>query len=553
VTTTDSGVAVGAPPGLSPRRRTLVLASMCLALVLVVAGVTMLVNALPLIAEELNLSQSKQAWVVDAYALPFAALLMIAGGLGDRYGRRGALLAGTALFGIGALLSAMTDSGNALLAYRAVMGVGSALIMPGTLSTITSVFPPAQRARAVGIWVGFAMSGGTLGILASGALLEWFWWGSVFVVAAVVALATFLAIALAVPSTCASEPVSLDAGGTLFSVLGIGGLVFGIIEGPEQGWTSSLTIAGLAIGLVSLVLFVWWELRVDDPLLDPRLFRLRGFGTGTAGLFIMFLAMFGFFLVSLQFLQLILGYSPLNAAFGLLPQMLVMMPLAIISAPLSLRVGQRRLSTIGLLIGAVGMASFLALDTDSSYWQFLVGVLIIAVALGLAMTPATTAIVNSLPLAKQGVASAVNDVSREIGVVVGVAVLGSAFNIAYRSRISDELDGLSPEIADGAREAPVIALQHAESLGGSRGADLTAAAESAFMSGLRSAVLIGAVLLALAGLYTWWRGPSLASVSARDAEAEDLEAMSAQGVALQPCWGSGAGTVVVRELAPAAE
>lgn len=553
MTTTESGVPVGAPPGLSPRRRTLVLASMCLALVLVVAGVTMLVNALPLIAEELNLSQSKQAWVIDAYALPFAALLMIAGALGDRYGRRGALLAGTALFGIGALLSAMTDSGNALLAYRAVMGVGSALIMPGTLSTITSVFPPAQRARAVGIWVGFAMSGGTLGILASGALLEWFWWGSVFVAAAVVALVTFVAIALAVPSTCASEPVSLDAGGTLFSVLGIGGLVFGIIEGPEQGWTSSLTIAGLFIGLVSLVLFVWWELRVDDPLLDPRLFRLRGFSTGTAGLFIMFLAMFGFFLVSLQFLQLILGYSPLKAAFGLLPQMLVMMPLAIISAPLSLRVGQRRLSTIGLLIGAVGMASFLALDTDSSYWQFVVGVVIIAVALGLAMTPATTAIVNSLPLAKQGVASAVNDVSREIGVVVGVAVLGSAFNIAYRSRINDELDGLSPEIAEGAREAPVIALQNAESLGGSRGADLASAAESAFMSGLRSAVLIGAVLLALAGLYTWWRGPSLASVTARDTEPEDLEAMSAQGVALQPCWGSGAGTVVVRELTPAAD
>ena len=553
MTTTESGVATVEPPGLSPRRRTLVLASMCLALVLVVSGVTMLVNALPLIAEQLNLSQSKQAWVVDAYALPFAALLMIAGALGDRYGRRGALLAGTALFGIGSLLSAMADSGNALLAYRVVMGVGSALIMPGTLSTITSVYPPAQRARAVGIWVGFAMSGGTLGLLASGALLEQFWWGSVFVVAAVVALVTFLAIVLVVPSTCASDPVSLDAGGTLLSVLGIGGLVFGIIEGPEQGWTSAFTLAGLVIGIVALVMFVWWELRIDDPLLDPRLFRLRGFGTGTAGLFIMFLAMFGFFLVSLQFLQLILGYSPLKAAVGLLPQMLVMMPLAIISAPLSLRVGQRRLSTLGLLIGSVGMASFLALDANSSYWQFLVGVLIIAVALGLAMTPATTAIVNSLPLAKQGVASAVNDVSREIGVVVGVAVLGSAFNIAYRSRISDELDGLSPEVAHAAQEAPVIALQNADNLGGSRGADLTAAAESAFMSGLRSAVLIGAVLLALAGLYTWWRGPSLTAVAARDAEAEDLEAMSAQGVALQPCWGSGAGTVVVRELAPATE
>jgi EmrB/QacA subfamily drug resistance transporter len=550
VTATESGAVVVVSPSLSPRRRWLVLASMCLALVLVVAGVTMLVNALPLIAEELNLSQSTQTWVVDAYALPFAALLMIAGALGDRYGRRGALLAGTALFGIGSILSAMADSGNALLAYRAVMGVGSALIMPGTLSTITSVFPPAQRARAVGIWVGFAMSGGTLGLLASGALLEQFWWGSVFVVAAVVALVTFLAIVVVVPSTCASGPVSLDAGGTLLSVLGIGGLVFGVIQGPEQGWTSPLTIAGLVGGTVALVVFVWWESRIDDPLLDPRLFRLRGFSTGTAGLFIMFLAMFGFFLVSLQFLQLVLGYSPLEAAFGLLPQMLLMMPLAIMSAPLSLRVGQRRLSTIGLLVGAVGMASMLTLDTTSSYWQFLVGVLLIAVALGLAMTPATTAIVNSLPLAKQGVASAVNDVSREIGVVVGVALLGSALTTAYRNDISDHLDGLPPDVADGAREAPAIALQNAANLRGSRGPELAAAAENAFMSGLRAAVLIGAVLLALAGLYTWWRGPSLNSLPAQDAEPEDSQPITAQGVALQPCWGSGAGTVVVKELAP---
>jgi EmrB/QacA subfamily drug resistance transporter len=548
VTTTGT---IAAPPSLSPRRRTLVLASMCLALLLVVAGVTMLVNALPLISEELNLSQSKQAWVVDAYALPFAALLMIAGALGDRYGRRGALLAGTALFGIGSLLSALADGGNQLLAYRAVMGVGAALIMPGTLSTITSVFPPEQRARAVGIWVGFAMSGGTLGMLASGALLEQFWWGSVFVVAAIVAVVTFLAIALAVPSTCSSDPVSLDAGGTTLSILGIGGVVFGIIEGPEQGWTSSFTIGGLVIGAMALVLFVWWELRIDEPLLDPRLFRLRGFGTGSAGLFIMFLAMFGFFLVSLQFLQLILGYSPLKAAVALLPQMLLMMPLAVMAAPLSLRVGQRRLSTIGLLLGAVGMASLLALDANSSYWQFLVSVLLVAVALGLAMTPATTAIVNSVPLAKQGVASAVNDTAREVGVAVGVAVLGSTFNIAYRSRISDDLDQLPPDIADGAREAPVIALQNAQNLGGRSGADLTTAAETAFMSGLRAAMLLGAVLLALAALYTWWRGPSLSTVSALDAEADDSEAMTAQAVAFQPCFGSGAGTVVVKEMAEA--
>jgi EmrB/QacA subfamily drug resistance transporter len=529
--------------GLDPRHRQFVLASMCLALVLVVAGVTMLVNALPLIAEGLGLSQSEQSWVIDAYALPFAALLLIAGALGDRYGRRGALLAGTALFGVGSTLAALSTSGNQLLACRAMTGVGAALIMPGTLSTITSVFPVEQRGRAVGIWSGFAMSAGTLGLLASGVLLQEFWWGSVFVAAAAIALVTFVSIALTVPSTCSIEPVSLDPGGTLLSIVGIGCVVFGIIEGPEHGWTSPLTVGGLAVGVAALVAFVWWELRVDDPVLDPRLFRLRGFGTGSAGLFIMFLAMFGFFLVSTQFLQLILGYSPLKAAVALLPQMVVMMPIAILAAPLSLKVGQRRLCTIGLFVGAVALISFSRLDADSSYWQFLGSVLLLSVAIGLSMTPATTAIVNSLPVTKQGVASAVNDAAREIGVAVGVAALGTAFNIAYRNDIRDHLAGLPSSVADGAREAPAIAFQGAARLAPDRGADLVVATENAFSSGLRAAMLLSAALLVLAALYTWWRAPSRgeSAVAATDADEQ-----AAFALPLQPCPGSGGGTVVLR-------
>jgi EmrB/QacA subfamily drug resistance transporter len=529
--------------GLGPRHRQLVLVSMCLALVLVVAGVTMLVNALPLIAEDLGLSQSKQSWVVDAYALPFAALLLIAGALGDRYGRRGALLVGTALFGVASLLAALSTTGNELLVCRAVTGVGAALVMPGTLSTITSVFPLEQRARAVGIWSGFAMSGGTLGLLGSGLLLQEFWWGSVFVASAVIALVAFVSIALTVPFTCSLDPVSLDPGGTLLSILGIGGVVFGIIEGPEQGWTSPVTVGGLALGAAALVAFVWWELRVDEPVLDPRLFRLRGFGTGSAGLFIMFLAMFGFFLVSTQFLQLILGYSPLKAAVALLPQMLVMMPIATIAAPLSLKVGQRRLCTIGLFLGAAALAYFVTLDAGSGYWEFLPGVVLLSVAIGLSMTPATTAIVNSLPLSKQGVASAVNDTAREVGVAVGVAVLGTAFNVAYRNDIGEHVAGLPAPVADGAREAPAIAFQSAARLGPDRGADLFAAAENAFLSGLRAAVLLSAVLLALAALYTWWRAPSHAETVASAGDGDD---QAAYAVPLQPCSGSGGGTLLLR-------
>jgi EmrB/QacA subfamily drug resistance transporter len=511
-------------PELSSTRRTTVLFAMCLALVMVIAGVTMLVNALQLIAEDLDLSQTKQSWLVDAYALPFAALLMIAGAIGDRYGRRGALLVGTALFGAGSLLSAMASGGNELLAYRAITGVGAALIMPGTLSTITSVFPAEQRARAVGIWSGFAMGGGTLGMLGSGLLLERFWWGSVFVAATVLAIAAFVAIALAVPTTRSSEPVSLDPGGTILSALGVGAIVFGIIEGPEAGWSSSLTLGAIVVGIAAVVGFVLWELRVDEPLLDPRLFKLRGFGTGAAGLFVMFLAMFGFFLVSMQFLQLILGYSPLTAAVALLPQMLIMIPLSAAAASLSVKVGQRRLTTLGLGIGAVGMASFALLNSDSTYLQFCVSMLIVSVGIGLAMTPATAAIVSSLPLAKQGVASAVNDTAREVGGALGVAVLGSAFNSAYRSSITPELGGLDADIARGAREAPAIAFESARDLG-SRGADLTAATQSAFESGLRAAVLISAALFALGAIYTWWRGQD-AAADPEESTADDVDVLS---------------------------
>jgi MFS-type transporter involved in bile tolerance (Atg22 family) len=287
---------------------------------------------------------------------------------------------------------------------------------------------------------------------------------------------------------------------------------------------------------------VLWELRVEHPLLDPRLFRLRGFGTGSAGLFIMFLAMFGFFLVAIQFLQLMLGYSPLKSAVALLPQALLMMAIATVAAPLSMRVGQRRLCTIGLFVGAIALGSMVALDENSSYWQFLVSMLAVSVAIGLAMTPATTAIVNSLPTAKQGVASAVNDAAREVGAAVGVAVLGSAFNIAYRNSISDHVGGLSPQVADGAREAPAIALQSAQGLG-ARGAELVTATQDAFFSGLRAAMVLGAALMAFAALYTWWRAPARGEALAAGEAEGDGEAV---GVAVEPCWGSGAGAVLVR-------
>jgi predicted MFS family arabinose efflux permease len=311
---------------------------------------------------------------------------------------------------------------------------------------------------------------------------------------------------VAVPSSRAEEHVGLDPLGVALSALGVAGLVFGIIEGPERGWSALPTVAGLAIGVLALAAFVLWELRAPEPLLDPRLFRLPGFATGSASMLVLFLAMFGFFLVAIQFLQLELGYTPLKAAVALLPMTVVSIPLSTAAAQLAERYGQRTIASLGMAIGAGGLLSFATIGTGSSYWHFLVCLVIASVGISLAMTPATTAIVASLPRAKQGVASAVNDTAREVGAAIGVAVLASAFNVSYRSSITPHLGGLPPETAEQSREAPALALQAARELGGA-GRALTDAAQDAFVSGLRASVVVAGALMVLGALFTWLHGP----------------------------------------------
>jgi EmrB/QacA subfamily drug resistance transporter len=493
-----------APAPARHQHRGWILAVMCLALVMVVAGVSMLANALPSIAADLDASQSSQQWIVDAYALVLAALLLPAGALGDRFGRRRALIAGTAIFGVASALSAVAGSAGPLIGLRALTGLGAALLMPGTLSTITSVFPPEERAKAVGIWAGFAGAGGTLGILASGALLEQFWWGSIFVVSAVLATLACLGVIAFVPDTRAEEHVGLDPRGAVVSALGIGLLVLGIIEGPERGWSDPLTLTGLVAGVLFLGAFVWVELRTEEPLLDPRLFSHRGFATGSASLFLQFFAMFGFFFVSLQFLQLVLGYSTFEAALALLPMSLVILPISAVAGTMSERYGHRLVGGIGLAVSAVGFALFATLGTGSGFWAFMLVTIVIGVGAALAMTPATNAIVASLPRAKQGVASAVNDTARELGAAFGVAVLGSAFNTGYRNSIDTHLGGLPAAVAQQAREAPAIAVQVASRLPG--GGALADAAREAFATGMRYAVLLGMALLLVGAVFVWLRG-----------------------------------------------
>ena len=376
---------------------------MCLAVAMIVAGVASLNNALPHIAEDLSVSQSGQQWVIDSYAVALAALLLPFGALGDRFGRRLTLLVGVGIFAAASVAAAVATSGGTLIAARAAMGVGAAFAMPGTLSTITSVFPPEGRAKAVGIWAGFAGAGGTIGMLMSGLLLERFWWGSTFLANALVAGLTFVARSSwpcrrpGRPRRSGSTPL-----GSLLSIVGIGAVVLGIIEGPERGWTDPVTLVGLIGGALVLAAFLRVELRTRLPLLDPRLFRLRGFATGSASLFLQFFSMFGFFFVSVQYLQLVQGYSALDAAVAVLPMSVVMIPLATVSATLAERHGQRVVGATGLALGAIGMLFLGTLGVSSSYLHLLAGMVVIAAGMALAMTPATNAIVVVAPARQAG-------------------------------------------------------------------------------------------------------------------------------------------------------
>jgi len=285
------------------RRRRLVLAVMVLSLMMVVSATSGLNIALPDLARATGASQTQVQWIVDVYALIFAGLLLPAGALGDRYGRRVVLVAGLVTFGVAAGVAVFVTSPSALIVARAVMGVGAALVMPTTLSVITTSFPPEERGAAVGVWVGGAGGGAVLGLFASGLLLQWFSWSWFFTLNVALAVLALLGTLAFVPGSRAAEPVRLDPVGVLLSVAGIAGVVYGTIEGPTRGWTDAVTVGVFVAAAAALVAFVVWELRRRQPMLDPRLFALRGFGMGSLSITVQFLAAFGFFFVVIQYLQ----------------------------------------------------------------------------------------------------------------------------------------------------------------------------------------------------------------------------------------------------------
>jgi EmrB/QacA subfamily drug resistance transporter len=467
-----------------------VLAVTCLALATVVSAVASLNVALPSIARDTHASQTQLSWVIDAYALVFAALLLLGGAIGDRYGRRRALLAGLAIFGAGSLAAMAVNDADLLVAMRGVLGLGAALVMPATLSTITSTFASEQRARAVGVWAGVAGGSAILGLLTSGLLLEQWSWRSVFALNVVLALAAIAGTLRVVPESADEDAPRLDLIGALITVVGLGALVYSIIEAPNSGWVSARTLIGIAAGLVVLAGFVAWELSRPNPLLDPRLFRHPAFAAGTLSITLQFFAFFGFVFLVLQYLQLVRGDSPLVAALSLIPMALAMMPSARLAPRLAARAGNRRVCLAGLVLLTGALLVLAQLDTDSSYWLLLCGLLPLGAGMGLAMTPATTAVTDALPSSKQGIGSAMNDLSRELGGALGIAVIGSVLQSVYRNNL--ELTGLPQPMADRARSSLALATR----LGGR----VAEQSQVAFADGMQAALLCAAAVVAVAAI-----------------------------------------------------
>ena len=465
-----------------------VLAVTCLALATVVSAVASLNVAIPSIARDTHATQTQLSWVIDAYALVFAALLLLGGAIGDRYGRRRALLGGLAIFGTGSVAAMTVTDPGWLIAMRGLLGVGAALVMPATLSTITSTFPREERSRAVGAWAGVAGASAILGLLASGALLEVWSWRAVFGLNVALAVVAVVGTLRVIPESADPAAPKLDLVGALITVAGLGVLVYSIIEAPTTGWTSAGTLLGLATGLVLIGAFVAWELHHPAPLLDPRLFRHRAFAAGTLSITLQFFAFFGFVFLVLQYLQLVRGESPLVSALSLVPMALAMMPAARVAAPrLAARAGAVRACLLGLLLITTGLLVLSRLGTDSSYWLLLCGLLPLGAGMGLAMTPATAAITDALPAAKQGVGSATNDLARELGGALGIAVLGSLLQSSYRSGL--DVSGMSAQTADHARSSLALASR----LGPSVAQD----AQAAFTDGLQFALTFAAGAVAL--------------------------------------------------------
>ncbi len=491
-------------PELIQRRRWSILAVLVISVFLVVVDNTIVNVALPTLSRELGATTSQLQWIVDAYALVFAGLLLAFGSLGDRFGRKGAMQIGLVLFAATSVWAAFAGSAEGLIAARAAMGIGAALVFPATLAILSNVFTePGERAKAIGIWSATSGLAVALGPVTGGWLLEHFWWGSVFLVNIPIILVALPLGAWLLPSSKDPGAGRLDPIGLVSSVAAIALLVFTVIEAPHKGWTSIDTIAGFLAFAALFATFIWWERRRRDPMLDVTVFRNARFSAASFSVAVAFFGLFGFIFLITQYFQFVRGYSTLEAGLHTLPFAFAAGIAAPIAARLALRFGTTRVVAAGLASMSIGFAWASTLDVDTPYWSVIVPQMIfIAAGLTITTAPSTEAILGSLPKEKAGVGSAVNDTTRELGGTLGVAVVGSVFSSLYGPRLVERLSGL-PIPADAlaaARESVQAAAIVAERAPAEGRQIILDATRDAFMEGLHSGVRVAAVATALGAI-----------------------------------------------------
>ena len=489
------------------RRRWIILAVLCMSLVIIVMDNTILNVAIPSLMTDLQASNTDVQWIIDAYTLVFAGLLLTTGTLSDRFGRKGALQVGIVLFGLGSASAALSDSTLHLIASRAFMGIGGALIMPSTLSILTNVFrDPRERGRAIAVWAGCSGLAVAIGPVIGGILLRHFSWSSVFWVNIPIGITALVLGAFFIPTSRDPNQGKLDLPGAALSIVAMISLLFGIIEGPGRGWTDSLVLAAFGIGLIGLASFIAWELYVDEPMLDMRFFRNPRFSAANGAITLTFFAMFGSLFLMTQYWQLVHGYDALGAGVRMIPYAVAMMVVAPLSARMVERVGSKRVITAGLLVIAASLYGLSFIHATTSYPRVITLFTLMAVGMGMVMAPATESVMGSLPREKAGVGSAVNDTTRQMGGALGVAIIGSIVASAYAggaAKVSRE-HGVSGATLDRARSSLDQALEVGRALPDRvAGSDYVAGVKDAFVSALHLGLRTSGTVILVAAFVVW--------------------------------------------------
>src|SRR4051794_20881107 len=499
---------VGRPGGLhtdtepTHGRRWWTLGVLCLSLLLTSIDTSIVNTALPTLAKELNANSTELLWIVDAYTLPFAAMLLVAGALGDRFGRQRMLEIGLVLFSGAALLAARADTPGQLIAMRAVMGLAAACIMPATLGIVIHVFAlPGERAKAISIWAAVSGVGVAIGPTTAGFLLEHFHWGMIFLVNVPVVCVALVAGNELVPRSRDEHPAPLDLIGAALSASALTLLVWALIEAPNHGWLSPTTLGAGAGALALGVAFAAWEVRTPQPMLALALFRNRRFSAASLSVSVLFFALFSSLFLLTQIFQFVLNLTPLQTGLAALPFAVALGIMAPVSALIARRFGTKLPVACGLLCLGAALVLMSRATSASDYWFYLGPCLLVAIGIGLAAAPATQSIMGSLPPDKTSVGSAMNDTTREVGGVLGVAVVGSVVNSGYTAQLRPSLEGLSGPQRDAAEHSVAGAAAVAKGLGGADGATLLQASHDAFMTAATHGMLVAAAVALLGSLF----------------------------------------------------